>query len=201
MFYSHRHHHHCVPADLHLAARGRPSVQAHGLDGDFRAARLAACSRCSSRRCSRASCFGKNVREWHNPVMIWITHEYRRPSGAAIQFRWITVGVALRPCSACRRYLTVSGVIGSEFLPHLDEGAIWARGTLAPSTGPTEGHASDESGARDSRVISRGHQVIQPDRPARMTEPIPPASSTPNISWISSPRSSGVRFFARTRKN
>ena len=33
----------------------------------------------------------------------------------------------------------MSGVIGSEFLPHLDEGAIWARGTLAPSTGPTEG--------------------------------------------------------------
>jgi cobalt-zinc-cadmium resistance protein CzcA len=31
------------------------------------------------------------------------------------------------------------GVIGSEFLPHLDEGAIWARGTLAPSTGPTAG--------------------------------------------------------------
>ena len=33
----------------------------------------------------------------------------------------------------------MGGVIGSEFLPHLDEGAIWARGTLAPSTGPTEG--------------------------------------------------------------
>ena len=33
----------------------------------------------------------------------------------------------------------LSGVIGSEFLPHLDEGAIWVRGTLAPSTGPTEG--------------------------------------------------------------
>jgi multidrug efflux pump subunit AcrB len=36
-------------------------------------------------------------------------------------------------------YLTVGGVIGSEFLPHLDEGALWVRGTLAPSTGPTEG--------------------------------------------------------------
>jgi len=35
-------------------------------------------------------------------------------------------------------YLSVS-VIGSEFLPHLDEGALWVRGTLAPSTGPTEG--------------------------------------------------------------
>jgi cobalt-zinc-cadmium resistance protein CzcA len=35
-------------------------------------------------------------------------------------------------------FLAFSGVIGSEFLPHLDEGAIWVRGTLAPSTGPTE---------------------------------------------------------------
>jgi cobalt-zinc-cadmium resistance protein CzcA len=36
-------------------------------------------------------------------------------------------------------YLWLGGVIGSEFLPHLDEGALWVRGTLAPSTGPTEG--------------------------------------------------------------
>jgi cobalt-zinc-cadmium resistance protein CzcA len=33
----------------------------------------------------------------------------------------------------------MSGIIGSEFLPHLDEGAIWARATLAPSTGPASG--------------------------------------------------------------
>src|SRR5207245_9716026 len=33
----------------------------------------------------------------------------------------------------------LSRTIGSEFLPHLDEGAIWVRGTLAPSTGPSEG--------------------------------------------------------------
>src|SRR4029077_2839850 len=36
-------------------------------------------------------------------------------------------------------YLALSGLIGSEFLPHLDEGAIWVRGTLAPSAGPSEG--------------------------------------------------------------
>jgi cobalt-zinc-cadmium resistance protein CzcA len=29
-------------------------------------------------------------------------------------------------------------VVGSEFLPHLDEGALWVRGSLAPSTGPDE---------------------------------------------------------------
>jgi cobalt-zinc-cadmium resistance protein CzcA len=36
-------------------------------------------------------------------------------------------------------FLWFSGIIGSEFLPHLDEGAIWARGTLANSTSLTEG--------------------------------------------------------------
>jgi cobalt-zinc-cadmium resistance protein CzcA len=39
---------------------------------------------------------------------------------------------------AMSAYLAFSGVIGSEFLPHLDEGSIWVRGTLAPSTGPDE---------------------------------------------------------------
>ncbi len=36
-------------------------------------------------------------------------------------------------------WLMMSEAIGSEFLPHLDEGAVWARATLAPSTGPTSG--------------------------------------------------------------
>jgi cobalt-zinc-cadmium resistance protein CzcA len=37
--------------------------------------------------------------------------------------------------------VVLSRGIGSEFLPHLDEGAIWVRGTLAPSTGQSEGIA------------------------------------------------------------
>ena len=82
--------------------------------------------------------FGKNVREWHNPVMNWITSAYRKSLDRAIQFRWITVAIAAAALGVSG-YLTLSGVIGSEFLPHLDEGAIWARATLAPSTGPTEG--------------------------------------------------------------
>jgi len=39
----------------------------------------------------------------------------------------------------CSLWLLQGERIGSEFLPHLDEGALWVRGTLAPSTGPTEG--------------------------------------------------------------
>jgi cobalt-zinc-cadmium resistance protein CzcA len=52
----------------------------------------------------------------------------------------VTVGAAALALAGAG-VLTFSGVVGSEFLPHLDEGAIWVRGTLAPSTGPTEGVA------------------------------------------------------------
>jgi len=56
----------------------------------------------------------------------------------AIEHRLVTVGTGAFAL-VLAIVLTVSGVIGSEFLPHLDEGAIWVRRTLAPSTGPTEG--------------------------------------------------------------
>jgi cobalt-zinc-cadmium resistance protein CzcA len=82
--------------------------------------------------------FGRQVREWRNPAMIAITRAYRVTVEWAIQFRWVTVAVAAAALGASV-WLDLSGVIGSEFLPHLDEGAIWARATLAPSTGPSEG--------------------------------------------------------------
>ena len=82
--------------------------------------------------------FSSGVKEWHNPVMVFLTNRYRKAVRVAIRHRFVTVGVGLGGlCLAL--FLAYSGVIGSEFLPHLDEGAIWVRGTLAPSTGPTEG--------------------------------------------------------------
>src|SRR5262249_16607351 len=82
--------------------------------------------------------FKAGVREWHNPVMDFFKRAYRNNLRWAIEHRMVTVGIAsLAFCLAL--FLAFGGVIGSEFLPHLDEGAIWARGTLAPSTGPTEG--------------------------------------------------------------
>jgi cobalt-zinc-cadmium resistance protein CzcA len=82
--------------------------------------------------------FSKGVIEWHNPVMEFLKTRYREAVRWAIEHRLVTVsGAAFGLAVAI--YLTVGGVIGSEFLPHLDEGALWVRGTLAPSTGPTEG--------------------------------------------------------------
>ena len=82
--------------------------------------------------------FRKGVREWQNPVMTRLTGAYRTNVRWAIGHRWITLGVGLAALGVSG-YLAFSGVIGSEFLPHLDEGAIWARGTLGDSTSLTEG--------------------------------------------------------------
>jgi cobalt-zinc-cadmium resistance protein CzcA len=82
--------------------------------------------------------FRSGAREWHNPALIWLTARYRAAVAFAIHRRWVTFTAAFASVTGAA-WLLLSGVIGSEFLPHLDEGAIWARGTLAPSTGPTEG--------------------------------------------------------------
>ncbi|MFZ3189060.1 MAG: CusA/CzcA family heavy metal efflux RND transporter [Candidatus Sulfotelmatobacter sp.] len=82
--------------------------------------------------------FAKGASEWRNPVMHFVVERYRVAVRWAIRHRAVTVGVVLFMV-VVGNYLAFSGTIGSEFLPHLDEGALWVRGTLAPSTGPDEG--------------------------------------------------------------
>src|SRR5580704_5757062 len=82
--------------------------------------------------------FPRGTREWHNPVMSWLTVIYRKALKFSIRLRFLTVAAGVAGL-AVALYLWLGGVIGSEFLPHLDEGALWVRGTLAPSTGQTEG--------------------------------------------------------------
>ena len=90
--------------------------------------------------------FRKGTKEWHNPVMIFLTKMYRAALGRAIHWRWLTLGVALSGFALT--IFLITGVLGSEFLPHLDEGAIWVRGIMAPSTGQTEGtRVADEARA------------------------------------------------------
>jgi cobalt-zinc-cadmium resistance protein CzcA len=81
--------------------------------------------------------FRKEVREWRNPVLAWITELYQRAVRWSIRHRWVMAAIAVLALSGSF-YLWTSDVIGSEFLPHLDEGDLWVRGTLAPSTGPSE---------------------------------------------------------------
>ncbi|HEY1986034.1 MAG TPA: CusA/CzcA family heavy metal efflux RND transporter [Terracidiphilus sp.] len=80
--------------------------------------------------------FRKGAKEWRNPIMEFLVRNYRVAVRQAIMHRYTTVGIATL-LFAIAVYLTIGGPIGSEFLPHLDEGSIWVRGTLPPSEGPT----------------------------------------------------------------
>jgi cobalt-zinc-cadmium resistance protein CzcA len=86
-----------------------------------------------------ASTFFRNgVKEGHNALMEYLTERYRRRLRWAVHHRWVVAAVGIAALAGTI-YLGFGGVIGAEFLPHLDEGAIWARGTLANSTSLTEG--------------------------------------------------------------
>jgi cobalt-zinc-cadmium resistance protein CzcA len=93
--------------------------------------------------------FRKEIREWENPVLGLITRGYRRALTWTVHHRWTMAGVALSAI-CCSLYLLYGGLIGAEFLPHLDEGSIWAFGTAAPSIGPDEG----------TRVMNRARIVF-----------------------------------------
>jgi heavy metal efflux system protein len=95
-----------------------------------------------------ATFFRTGVKERRNLVMEFVTERYRRRLRWAVQHRWVAFALGAAVL-AVTGYLGFSGVIGAEFLPHLDEGAIWARGTLANSTSLSEG----EKFANEERYI------------------------------------------------
>jgi len=74
------------------------------------------------------------LKEWHNPWVARLTTEYRRTLGLALE-RPELVFYAAGAVFLFSFGLASCGPIGSEFLPHLDEGALWVRGTLPPSAG------------------------------------------------------------------
>jgi len=84
-----------------------------------------------------ATFFRKGIRERRNVVMEFLTEQYRRRLRWAVQHRWVVACIGIAALAGTI-YMGFGGVIGAEFLPHLDEGAIWARGTLANSTSLSE---------------------------------------------------------------
>ena len=82
--------------------------------------------------------FRGKIKEWRNPVFDWLLHRYQGALAWCLDHTRAVMAVAVS-LIAVMFFLGLSGLIGSEFLPHLDEGAIWVRGTLAPSTGPATG--------------------------------------------------------------
>ncbi len=90
----------------------------------------------------------KGAKEWKNPVMEFLQNQYRRGVTWSIHHQRFTIGTGVVALMFAV-YLAFGGVIGSEFLPHLDEGAMWVRGTLNQSVGPDESVAV----ANQARVL------------------------------------------------
>ncbi|MGA8311320.1 MAG: CusA/CzcA family heavy metal efflux RND transporter [Terriglobales bacterium] len=101
--------------------------------------------------------FKGEIKEWRNPVLQWLQKRYGRQLDWCFDHLKLTLGLGI-VALALMLFIGFSGVIGSEFLPHLDEGAIWVRGTLAPSTGPSAGI---DLANRARRVLASFSEVKQ----------------------------------------
>src|SRR5262249_14046150 len=101
--------------------------------------------------------FKDDIKEWRNPLLVWLQNVYGRTLDWCFDHLKLTLGIGAL-AAATMLLLGFSGVIGSEFLPHLDEGAIWVRGTLAPSTGPSSGIDLSQ---RARRVLANFPEVKQ----------------------------------------
>src|SRR5271168_795191 len=78
------------------------------------------------------------IKEWQNPMMRIMQNAYRRTLDWCFEHMKFMLGLGVAALVSML-FLFFSGIVDSEFLPHLDEGAIWVRGTLAPSAGPSTG--------------------------------------------------------------
>jgi heavy metal efflux system protein len=103
--------------------------------------------------------FKDQIKEWRNPVFHWLQECYGRLLEWCFDHLKFTLGVGV-VALAVMLFLGFGGVIGSEFLPHLDEGAIWVRGTLAPSTGPSAGMALSRAARRALARFPEVKQIV-----------------------------------------
>jgi cobalt-zinc-cadmium resistance protein CzcA len=101
--------------------------------------------------------FKHGIKEWQNPALRLLQEGYSRTVDWCFEHLKFTLGSGVA-AFALMLFLGFSGIIGSEFLPHLDEGAIWVRGTLAPSAGPSTGIAVSN---RARLVLARFPEVKQ----------------------------------------
>ncbi len=71
--------------------------------------------------------FRRGVTERRNPMMEWLKARYERSLDWCLERPWTTVIVST---VAFGISLLVLPAIGAEFMPHLDEGALWVRATM-----------------------------------------------------------------------
>ena len=113
---------------------------------------------------------------------------YLRNLRVCLQYRWVTVGIM---SALTVGTLMMLPFLGREFMPALEEGNLWIRGTAPLNTSlerHTEHFATSPVHHGD---LPRGRIDRQPARPARTTPPTPTATTTANISCRCGPKKNG----------
>jgi len=72
---------------------------------------------------------------WENPALVWLSRTYERVLRAGIRRAGLVVTIAATTVVAA---FGLGTLLGSEFLPQLDEGVIWVRANLPPGISLTK---------------------------------------------------------------
>jgi cobalt-zinc-cadmium resistance protein CzcA len=90
---------------------------------------------------------------WENPVLTWLSEKYQRALSATVAYPGRVVAAAafvvLASCS-------VGALLGSEFLPQLDEGVVWIRANFPAGISLTK---SAELAAEIRRLVKESPEV------------------------------------------
>ena len=90
----------------------------------------------------------RGVRERRNVAFEWIKRVYQRGLDAALSHPWLTISGSTAIFAAS---LLLVPFIGAEFMPHLDEGALWVRATMPYTI------SFDES----SRIVPQIREILK----------------------------------------
>ncbi len=111
-------------------------------------------------------------RPWSNPVLTWLARRYRHDLRVLLRRAWVVLA-ATAVLLAGSVALAVG--LGSEFLPHLDEGVIWVRVNLPPGISLER---SAEVANRLRALVRQSPEVLlvgsQTGRQTSNTEPFGP---------------------------
>lgn len=107
--------------------------------------------------------FRKNVVERHNPIVTWLMKYYEKLFDRVMRYKKLTLGIALLIAAGT---FVSARFLGTEFLPELDEGALWIRGVGPSSLSLTHSKALADSIRKDMLRYPEVRQCIsQTGRP------------------------------------
>jgi cobalt-zinc-cadmium resistance protein CzcA len=106
--------------------------------------------------------FKTKLKEWENPLLRWTWAAYKPLLGRILRMPMLVIGLAIG-------IIVVDGLlthkVGSEFLPHLDEGSVWMRATMPSNVSLAEAEALVDGVHTPERNITGIREILDAKYP------------------------------------